>query len=148
MSRPAPGPRSTSCCANERSGCRAGGVSCSADPPAERHPRDEGALAIVAEALEDLLRVSQEALRVATAGSGGGVIKISEAVPRKLRNVVVLDASQSIRKLAKMDDSIELVKNFEARMVKSFEAVKVVQIVAGGPTRRRDPVMAPRLATS
>ena len=39
---PAPGPRSTSCCGNERGGSRSRGARCRADPPPERHAEGRG----------------------------------------------------------------------------------------------------------
>jgi hypothetical protein len=82
--------------------------------------------------LEDLLDISQEPLRVVAAGSNRGVIWVSEAVPRELRNVVVLDASHSIRRLASMDSSVALVNSFEVEWLKSFENVEVIQLLAAG----------------
>ncbi len=85
-----------------------------------------------AESLEDLLDVSQKPLHVFATERNAGVIWISEVVPRELRNVVILDASHPIRKLAGMDSSVELMRTFTPDMVKSFGAVKIVQLVAGG----------------
>jgi hypothetical protein len=84
------------------------------------------------EALENLLTISQEPLRVVTTAQGDGVVWIADAIPRDLRNVVVLDASAPVRRLAQMDSSVQLMDGFPVETVKTFDAVEVVQIVSGG----------------
>ena len=85
-----------------------------------------------ADTLEDLLQLSQDPLRVVLTQQGGGVLWCAEVVPKELRDVVVLDASHAIRSLARMDPTVELVNSFSVDPIKTFGAVKVVQIVAGG----------------
>ncbi|WP_428417382.1 hypothetical protein [Methylibium sp.] len=85
-----------------------------------------------AEQLDTLLSVSQESLQVLTAEQGGGVVAVCEAVPRALRNVVILDASTPVRELVRLDPTVRRVESFDAADLKSFEAVEVHQLLASG----------------
>jgi hypothetical protein len=82
--------------------------------------------------LQALLSVSQEPLQVILTEQGSGVVAVREAVPRELRNVVVLDASTPIRQLARLDPTVAPVESFEADQLKGFGAVEVRQIVSSG----------------
>lgn len=57
--------------------------------------------------LKSLLDMSQTNLRMAVTDQGGGVITYDIVVPQELENVVILDASHTIRELVKLDKSIK-----------------------------------------
>src|SRR5206468_1840299 len=109
------------------------------------HPEIDGYVAAIQrvglppsymESVEDFLRISQEPLQaLATAQNGAGAIWLREAVPKDLRNIVILDASQPIRELVAMDPTIEAVRDRESLIrdpLKTFENVTVTQIKSAG----------------
>lgn len=114
--------------------------------PVELPRRDEATLAAWASLLRahrhdlekrtDLLvrfiEMSQEPLQVIPMEQGDGAVAIREAVSPDLRDVVVLDASAPIRELMRMDETIVKAGSFETAQLKSFEAVKVTQLLARG----------------
>jgi len=83
-------------------------------------------------ALDDLLQISQETLRVLVTEEGKGIVWTKPAIPKEARNIVVLDASQTIRELVKLDTSIAPVNSFDTDLLKTYEGVQVVQIMAHG----------------
>jgi hypothetical protein len=81
--------------------------------------------------LDALLEISQQPLRVLQTEGGVGVLFASEAVPPELENVLVLDASWGIRKLAHFDTSVRRADRPASR-VKTYDDVRVVQLLAAG----------------
>jgi hypothetical protein len=61
----------------------------------------------VAEPMHTLLAIATEDVRVLSTGQGGGIVQYTVAVPRELRNILVLDASHPIRKLVHLDRTIQ-----------------------------------------
>lgn len=72
--------------------------------------------------LRDLLDMSSESVRVSTAG--GEVLQYSDAVSKELTNLVVLDASYTIRQLVRLDPTLKELSFFVHRHdLKSYEDV-------------------------
>lgn len=82
----------------------------------------------VVEPLHDLLDASQQPLRVVSLSQGGGAwIQYDLVVPAELQNIVILDASQPIRELCKMDKTI-LKEAAYSRGVVTYENVTFHQL--------------------
>jgi len=76
----------------------------------------------------DLLEVSQQDLRVINTGQQGkGFIQYEVVVDPELENIVILDASHEIRRLAHLDPSIQQVEDYPRDII-SYEQVEVFQI--------------------
>lgn len=82
-----------------------------------------------AEKLLGMLEAADQPLSVVATGQGVAAVFVSQVLPPSLSNVVILDASTPIRTLVALDPTIEVVP---VPAFKSFEDVKVRQIVAGG----------------
>lgn len=92
------------------------------------------------DAVKQLLEMAHLPLRIVQTGQGG-VVRYQIAVPAEIKNVIVLDASQPIRKLVHLDDTIKdaeqhlpSIKTLGmplARM-KQFDRVTIFQLFSGG----------------
>jgi hypothetical protein len=80
----------------------------------------------VVEPLKALLDMSQEPIRAALTQQNDGVIRYDIVVPEELENIVILDASHTIRELAHLDQSIQKV-DIEEDMV-SYREVTIHQL--------------------
>lgn len=79
--------------------------------------------------LRSLLDMSQTNQRIALTDQGGGVITYAVVVPRELQNVVILDASHTIRELVKLDTSIKQTNlGRYSENILSYENVTVHQL--------------------
>jgi hypothetical protein len=85
-----------------------------------------------ADALASFLVASQSPMQVIKTEQGAGAVSISEAIPAPLKNVVILDASASVRKLIHADSSVRAVVSFRPEDQKNFAKVNVYQIRSGG----------------
>ena len=94
--------------------------------------RNRGTLKVAADILEAFLAVCQFPLQVLKSADGAGVVAIMQAVPLRLRDIVILDASGPIRELVRLDRSITAVASFPPGDLKSFENVSVHQLMASG----------------
>ncbi len=77
--------------------------------------------------LKELLDMSQMDLRMAVTDQGGGLITYDIAVPRELENIVILDASHTIRDLVKLDPSIKRTGRFSENIL-SYRNVTIHQL--------------------
>ncbi|MDP1782337.1 MAG: hypothetical protein Q8L18_10660 [Hydrogenophaga sp.] len=82
-----------------------------------------------ADKLLGMMEAADQPLRVVSTEQGVAVVFVTQVLPPTLTSVVILDASTPIRTLVALDPSIEVVP---IPAFKSFEDVKVRQIVAGG----------------
>jgi hypothetical protein len=85
-----------------------------------------------ADILVGFLSVCLFPLQVLKADDGSGVVAIRQAVPQKLKDIVILDASGPIRELVRLDRSITFVDSFPPGDLKSFEDVAIHQLMASG----------------
>lgn len=83
----------------------------------------------IEEVLHELLRVSQEPLRVAYTPQEGGIISYDITIPRGLESIAILDASYPIRALEKMDKSIKSGGHFSDQM-KRYDQVRIHHLKA------------------
>lgn len=92
------------------------------------------------DAVKQLLDLANLPLRIVQTGQGG-VVRYQIAVPAEIKNVLVLDASQPIRKLVHLDSSIRdaetnlpSVKKLGVPLssMKRFDRVTIYQLFSGG----------------
>jgi hypothetical protein len=84
--------------------------------------------------IRNLLEISNHQVRIIPTGVGGAVA-YEISVPAEVTNIMVLDASQPIRKLAKLDDTIqdaEDVLGITLSQLKKFDQVTLHQMFAHG----------------
>ena len=84
------------------------------------------------EALQDLLQMSQNPLRIILTQQGDGVICFKVSVPEELKDVVILDASHPIRDLVSLDPTIKTSGHFHEMDVKRFDSVTIHQMSSHG----------------
>ena len=84
------------------------------------------------EALQDLLQISQNPLRIIVTQQRNGVIWFKVSVPEDLKNVVILDASHPIRDLVSLDKTIRTAGSFHDLDVKRFDLVTIYQMLSSG----------------
>jgi len=82
-----------------------------------------------ADKLLGMMEAADQPLRVVATQQGTAVVFVTQVLPPALTNVLVLDASTPIRTLVSLDPTIQQVT---VPSFKSFEAVEVLQLVAGG----------------
>jgi hypothetical protein len=82
--------------------------------------------------LLEILRMSQDRLRLITTSQSTGVLCYKIVVPEDLSNVLILDASYPIRKLVHLDETIKPVGAFQEQQVKRFDDLEVFQMSAHG----------------
>lgn len=78
--------------------------------------------------LENLLDISDSAIRVLQTSQGLGIVSYTISVPRELDNVIILDASWWVRDLQKLDNSIEDISLF-AEGIKRYDNVTIHQML-------------------
>jgi len=84
------------------------------------------------EALEDLLHISQNPLRIILTKQQNGVIWFKVSVPEDLKDIVILDASHPIRDLVSLDKTIQTAGSFHNMDVKRFGNVTIHQMLSPG----------------
>lgn len=85
-----------------------------------------------AQLLSDFIEAAQGPMQAIKVEQGAGAVAISEAIPPKLRNIVILDASTAVRKIVHADRSVRPVENFRPEHQKNFSQVRIHQILSGG----------------
>lgn len=92
------------------------------------------------EPLRTLLDVSRDPVRIIKNGQGG-LVWYRVAVPKEMKNIMILDASHPIRELSRIDptvkdaqDHLDLVRNIGTPLshIKGFEDVMIRQMFLGG----------------
>jgi hypothetical protein len=104
----------------------------------EAHKATLGKSAVVLPGL-NLLEIGQDPVRVIKTGNGG-VVSYTVAVPKELRNILVLDASHPIRRLVHLDRTIKDAEKEQEDVrriaplakLKQFDQVTIHQMFAGG----------------
>lgn len=84
------------------------------------------------EALQSLLQMSQDPLRIILTQQRDGVIWFKVSVPEELEDVVILDASHPIRDLISLDPTIRTAGHFLDMDVKRFDNVTIHQMLSPG----------------
>jgi hypothetical protein len=84
------------------------------------------------EPLRELLTLSPYELRVMATQQHDGIIWYSLSVPHNLSNVLILDASYPVRKLAQLDSTIICDSKYANKEVKRFDNVTIHQMLTYG----------------
>lgn len=119
------------------------GVGCTVEFPERQHVEIQAYQDAIQAAIDGdnqsallgLLDICQDTIRVLVTTQGAGILWATVAVPPELKNIAILDASDPIRELVRLDSSIVSASSFadnSHRPLKTFEKVSITQIVAGG----------------
>lgn len=94
----------------------------------------------VMEPVRTLLDISRHPVRIVSTGQGG-LVWYQIAIPKEIKNVVILDASHPIRELSRLDptindaeETIDLIKSLGKPLaaIKKFDDVTIKQMFVGG----------------